>query len=140
MATKTECQMYGKQPCAGIPSQRITIPRSAARASFSKGTPAGYTALEEYLHFKSAPHLFIAKGQATRAEIDLSHYTTGFTNSPKFTISNVTGGTAAQGGAGGKLVRFTASKTEGRGGFLFTITDADGSKWTQQFAICVTGS
>ena len=107
---------------------------------FPEGTAAGYTALEEYLHFKSVPHLLIAKGTATRAEIDLSRFTTGFANSPKFTISNVTGGTATQGGAGGKLIHFTASKTEGRGGFLFTVTDADGSTWTQQFAICVTGS
>jgi len=107
---------------------------------FPEGTAAGYTALEEYLHFKSVPHLFLAKGAATRPEIDLSRYTAGFTNSPKFTISNITGGTAIQGGAEGKLVRFTANKIEGRGGFLFTVADADGSKWTQQFAICVTGS
>ncbi|MEK7949835.1 hypothetical protein [Luteolibacter soli] len=107
---------------------------------FPEGTPAGYTALEEYLHFKSVPHLFIAQGAVTRPEIDLSRYTTGFSNTAKFTLSNITGGTAIQGGEGGKLVRFTAGKTAGRGGFLFTVTDADGSKWTQQFAICVTGS
>lgn len=107
---------------------------------FPEGAPTGHTALEEYLHFKSIPHLFMVKGATTRPEIDLSRYTAGFTNSPKFTISNVAGGTAIQGGAGGKLVRFTANKAEGRGSFLFTVTDADGSKWTQQFAICVTGS
>jgi pectate lyase len=107
---------------------------------FPEGTPAGYTALEEYLYFKSVPHLFVATGTVTRPEIDLSRYTDGFKNSPKFTISNVTGGTAIQGGAGGKLVRFTAGKASGRGGFHFTVTDADGSTWTQQFAICVTGS
>jgi len=107
---------------------------------FPEGTSSGYTALEEYLHFKSVPHLFIAKGAITRPEIDLSRYTAGFANSPKFTLSKVTGGTAIQGGPGGKLVRFTAGNIGGRGGFLFTVTDADGSKWTQQFAICVTGS
>jgi pectate lyase len=107
---------------------------------FPEGTPSGYTALEEYLHFKSVPHLFVAKGAVTRPEIDLSRYTAGFANAPKFTISNITAGTAIQGGPGGKLVRFTAGNTGGRGGFLFTVTDADGSKWTQQFAICVTGS
>ena len=77
---------------------------------FPEGTRADHTALEEYLHFKSVPHLFIAKGATTRPEIDLSRYTTGFTNSPKFILSNFTGGTAIQGGAGGKLVRFTANK------------------------------
>jgi pectate lyase len=103
---------------------------------FPAGTPDGYTALEEYLHFKAVPHAFLAKGE--RRDIDLSRYTGGFTKSPKFTISHLTGGTALQGG-GGKLVRFTAGKTAGRGGFLFTVTDAEGSSWTRQFAVCVTG-
>jgi autotransporter-associated beta strand protein len=104
------------------------------------GTPAGYTRLEEYLHFKSVPHMLLMKGSATSPDIDLSRFTAGFTNTPVFTLSGITGGTATQGGAGGKLVHFTANNTAGRGGFLFTVTDADGSSWTQQFAICIAGS
>ncbi len=103
------------------------------------GSATGYTRLEEYLHFKSVPHAFVAKGTSP-ADIDLGRHTAGFTKSPKFTISGVTGGNAIQGGPGGKLVRFTANKTAGRGGFLFTVTDADGATWTRQFAICITGS
>ncbi|WP_265594165.1 hypothetical protein [Haloferula sp. BvORR071] len=107
---------------------------------FPKGSAEGYTRLEEYLHFKSVPHLFMEKGRAAPIEIDLSRYTAGFTKSPKFTISDVSGGKAIQDGPGGKLVRFTAGNSAGRGGFRFTVTDAEGDAWTRQFAICITGS
>jgi hypothetical protein len=107
---------------------------------FPEGSADGYTRLEEYLHFKSLPHAFVEKGKGPSAEIDLGKYTAGFTKSPKFTISAVTGGKAIQGGPGGKLVRFTAGNSAGRGGFLFTVSDADGDTWTRSFAICVTGS
>jgi autotransporter-associated beta strand protein len=104
------------------------------------GTPAGYTRLEEYLHFLAVPHLTIQKDTSTSPDIDLTRFTSGFSQSPVFTISNVTGGTLTQSGTGGKLVHFTAQSTAGRGGFLFTVTDADGSTWTQQFAICVANT
>jgi pectate lyase len=107
---------------------------------FPAGTPEGYTRLEEFLHFKSVPHLMLMKGTATKPVIDLGRYTSGFTKSPVFTLAGVTGGSAKQGGPGGKLVQFTAANVAGRGGFLFTVTDADGGSWTQQFAICITGS
>ncbi|MCB0068921.1 MAG: multicopper oxidase family protein, partial [Caldilineaceae bacterium] len=58
-------------------------------AFFPTGYPAGYTRLEEYLHFKSVPHMVIAKNTATNPDIDLSRYTSGFTNNPVFTISNI---------------------------------------------------
>ncbi|MEO5715451.1 MAG: hypothetical protein ABIT37_18375 [Luteolibacter sp.] len=107
---------------------------------FPAGTAKGYTRLEEYLHFMSMPHGYVAKGKLLAKDIDLSRHTAGFAKSPKFTISGVTGGNAIQGGPGGKLVRFTADKAARRGGFLFTVTDADGGTWTRQFAVCVTGS
>ena len=109
-------------------------------AFFPVGYPAAYTRLEEFLHFKSVPHMLLLKNTATSPDIDLTRYTSGFTKSPVFTISSVTGGSATQSGTGGKLVHFTANNTVGRGGFLFTVTDADGSSWTQQFAICIAGS
>lgn len=107
---------------------------------FPEGSAEGYSRLEEYLHFKSVPHAFVVTGKGPAADIDLSRYTAGFAKSPKFTISGVSGGKAIQGGPGGKLVRFTAGDAAGRGGFLFTVTDADGDTWTRQFAICVTGA
>ncbi|MES2438784.1 MAG: hypothetical protein V4584_06950 [Verrucomicrobiota bacterium] len=106
---------------------------------FPAGTAAGYTRLEEYLHFKSVPHAYVVK-EKSPADIDLTRYTTGFTKSPQFSISGVNGGKALQAGPGGKLVRFTAGNSPGRGGFLFTVTDADGATWTRQVAICITAS
>jgi autotransporter-associated beta strand protein len=107
---------------------------------FPAGFPAAYTRLEEYLHFKSVPHLLMLKNTATSPDIDLSRYTAGFADSPVFTLANVSGGTATQSGTGGKFVHFTAQATAGRGGFDFTVTDAAGSSWTQRFAICIVNS
>lgn len=107
---------------------------------FPSGYPASYTRLEEYLHFKSVPHLLLLKNTATSPDIDLARYTSGFPNNPVFTIANVTGGTVTQSGTGGKLVHFTANNAAGRGGFDFTVTDAEGSTWTRRFAICITNS
>ena len=107
---------------------------------FPPGEGAGYTRLEEYLHFKSLPHAFVTAGSFAPKDIDLSRYTRGFPKSPKFTVSRVSGGTFRQAGAGGRLVRFAADKKPGRAGFVFTVTDADGDSWTRFFAICVTGN
>ena len=109
-------------------------------AFFPAGYSTSYTRLEEYLHFKAVPHMMLLKSTATSPSIDLTRYTSGFSSSPVFTLSNVTGGSVAQSGIGGKLVQFTANNTAGRGGFLFTVTDAAGSSWTQQFAVCITNS
>lgn len=104
-----------------------------------EGTADVYTRLEEYLHFKSVPHAWLTGGRDAVLQIDLSRYTGGFTKSAKFKITSVTAGTVQQGGDGGKLLRFKPSKL-GRGGFQFTVTDADGDTWTQQFAVCITKS
>ncbi|MCU0796833.1 MAG: autotransporter-associated beta strand repeat-containing protein [Akkermansiaceae bacterium] len=106
---------------------------------FPAGSSTSYTRLEEYLHFKSVPHLMLQKGTASAA-IDLSRYCSGFSNNPTFTLANITGGTAAQSGPGGRTITFTANNTAGRGGFNFTVTDAEGDTWTRQFAIAITNS
>lgn len=102
---------------------------------FGAGYYGVYRRLEEFLHFKACPHLMLVKGAVTNPDINLAHYTQGFSKSPVFTISNVTGGSAV---LSGSLVHFTAQATPGRGGFDFNVTDAEGSSWTQHFCICVT--
>ncbi len=108
---------------------------------FPPNTEAGYTYLEEYLHFCAVPHGWMAKNTAalpSSLTVDLSRYTCGFTNSPVFTISNIAGGSVMQ---NGPVVEFTPTQDfHGRAGFDFNVTDADGSSWTQQFAILVTVS
>ena len=106
---------------------------------FPENTPAGYTHLEEYLHFCAIPHAWISKNtpeQPSSFMVDLRRYTSGFTDAPSFIISNVSGGRVQQDGS---VVTFTPTENYyGRAGFDFTVSDADGSSWTQQFAMLVT--
>ena len=103
------------------------------------GTAAGYTRLEEYLHFKAIPHGFVARntaGNPTAIPIDLAKFTSGFTVSPVFTTSNAVGGTV---GIAGTRATFTPTvDTFGRARFDFTVTDAQGHAWTQTCALLVT--
>ncbi|MEO5913577.1 MAG: hypothetical protein ABIS50_05055 [Luteolibacter sp.] len=102
----------------------------------------GYTQLEEYLHFLSIPHAVVTDSNLT---IDLRKFTAGFSKSPAFKISDITGGTIEQlaengttRSATGPIVKFVATaKTQGRAQFNFTVLDADRSTWTRQFGILV---
>ena len=119
----------------------LSAPQTAA-SFFPPGSPAGYTQLEEYLHFKAVPHGTVAKNTIASPsfiDIDLGKFTSGFTSPPVFTLSNVTNGTITQSGSGGALVRFTPTTDfSGRGGFLFTVTDSEGDSWTQQCCLLIS--
>ncbi len=117
---------------------------------FPAGTPAGYTYLEEYLHFLAVPHATVEKntaGTPTLQVIDLRKFTDGFANAPAFTVGSVVNGTTQQfladgttPSATGPILNFTPTPDVfGRAGFNFTVTDAEGSQWTQQFAILIPG-
>ncbi|MFM2171986.1 MAG: hypothetical protein RI957_2215, partial [Verrucomicrobiota bacterium] len=111
---------------------------------FPPNTPAGYTHLEEYLHFKSQPHALLPKntlGAPIFLDIDLSRYTGGFTASPVFTVSNLSGGAITQSGTGGGIARFTPTlNASGRAWFDFTVTDSAGSAWTQRFNVLISAN
>ena len=109
---------------------------------FPPRTPAGYTRLEEYLHFLAMPHIVVLRntGGAVPVAIDLKKFTAGFSKAPAFKISAVSGGSVIPDAAGGSTVTFRpAPNHTGRAKFDFTVTDADGSSWTQTCAILVTG-
>lgn len=118
---------------------------------FPVGTQAGYTYLEEYLHFLAVPHATVVKNTADAPSsqvIDLRKYTEGFASAPAFTISGVVNGTTQQYLAdgttpspNGPVVKFTPTLNAiGRAGFNFTVVDADLSQWTQQFAILISSA
>jgi autotransporter-associated beta strand protein len=111
---------------------------------FPANTPAGYTHLEEYLHFKAVPHASLLKntaGSPSFIDIDLRRYTGGFTASPVFTVANVTGGAVTQSGPGNALVRFTPTQDlAGRARFDFTVTDSAGDTWAQTFCLLVSAT
>ncbi len=120
-----------------------------ATTYFPANTPAGYTYLEEYLHFCAMPHAMIDKNtvsQPSSIRIDLSRYTRGFADSPEFTIDASYYGTVTQYEQDGTTVSSTGPVVVfipdegfyGRAGFNFTVSDADGSSWTQLYAIFVT--
>lgn len=101
-----------------------------------EGTPAGYTRLEEYLHFLAVPHAELESGG--KLTIDLERYTSGFMLGPTFKVSDVEGGTVKPAAPNNRRVVFTAAKGhKGRAGFLFTVQDAEGSRWTQQCLLLV---
>lgn len=133
---------------AAVQDHNTALPSSGGLVTgttfFPANTPAGYTRLEEYLHFLAVPHASLAKNTAAAPSsitVDLRKFTAGFVNSPVFTLANVTGGSASQSGTGGALVTFTpATDTFGRARFEFTVTDADGGAWTQTFALLVSAA
>ncbi len=111
---------------------------------FPVNTPAGYTRLEEYLHFLAIPHGFVAKsvnGGLTSIVIDLRKFTSGFTVTPTFATANVIGGTVAPSGPGNAIATFSPTVGyTGRARFEFTVSDSQGSVWTQTCALVVTNS
>jgi len=106
---------------------------------FPANTPAGYTRLEEYLHFLATPHATVARNTAAQPSsitIDLGRFTPGFPNSPIFTTANVIGGSV---NVAGNIATFTPTlNASGRARFDFTVTDAEGSQWTQTFNLLVS--
>jgi len=102
---------------------------------FPVGTGEGYTRLEEYLHFLASPHGVIEESKPLRTvklSIDLKKFTSGFQESPVFTISNIVGGTVLQTGNGGSVVHFQPKNGwTGRAWFDFTVRDKEGSTLKQ---------
>jgi autotransporter-associated beta strand protein len=101
----------------------------------------GYTALEEYLHFLAVPHATIAKnisGSPSSLDVDLRKFTSGFTKTPVFTVTNATNGTITLLGDGRTAHFVPDLNFSGRARYDFTVTDSDGSTWTQSLLILVS--
>lgn len=112
--------------------------------AFVTNNPAGYTLLEEYLHFRATPHAVLGKSVAdnlTSQDVDLRSYTSGFTNKAPvtYTIANVSTGTVTL--VGGNVAHYEPPTNYfGRASFNFTVTDGDGSSWTQPFLLLVSAT
>ena len=109
---------------------------------FPPNTPAGYTRLEEYLHFLTIPHATIPRntaGGASAMTVDLRKFAAGFNKPPVvFTLSNVTNGAAVLQPDGFTVVFTPTLNYSGRARFDFTVTDGDGSAWTQTLGVLVS--
>jgi hypothetical protein len=105
-----------------------------ATSFLPENSPPGYTRLEEYLHFLAIPHGIVPRN--TSVTLDLRKYTSGFVKNPAFKTSGLIGGSLKSSGPGDSLVTFTpVPGHSGRASFEFTVTDADGSTWTQPCAL-----
>jgi fibronectin type 3 domain-containing protein len=107
--------------------------------AYVTNVPAGYTLLDEYLHFLTIPHAIVAMNGSTDA--DLRNFTSGFDKTPvAFTLSNITNGTAVL-QPDGYTVHFVPNADfVGRARFDFQVTDGGGHALTQNFAVLVSGS
>ena len=105
------------------------------------GTVAGYTRLEEYLHFLAIPHGTVARNAGIA--VNMAKFTGGFSSSPAFTVlpADVSNGSVVLSGAGNSIATFTpALNYTGRARFEFKVTDSAGHEWTQTCALVVTNS
>ena len=104
-------------------------------------TVAGYTLLEEYLHYKSIPHGILARNTSAAPSsivVNLAKFTSGFSSSPVFNFSNAANGTV---NIVGPAATFTPTLNfTGRARFDFTVTDSSGHSWTQTCALVVTNT
>ena len=104
-------------------------------------TPAGYTRLEEYLHFKAIPHAAINRnisGTPSSLTVDLRRYTRGFKKAPvTFSFSNISNGSVSLQSNGYTAVFTPTLNFAGRARFDFTVTDGDGSTWAQTLGVLV---
>jgi hypothetical protein len=112
--------------------------------AYLPAAPAGYTLLEEYLHFRAIPHAIMSRNLADEpsgVDVDLRRYTAGFLKpSAVFVLSRVANGSVSL-LADGYTARFIPSTNFiGRARFDFRVQDGDASAWTQTMAVLVTPS
>lgn len=116
----------------GLNTQSATGDFSDANADTDSD---GFTNLDDYLEWMSAPHYTLAVDQV--AEINLKSLSRGYTAQPAFTFSLVQNGQVVL--TSDSIARFTPSGT-GLGSFTFTVTDAEGSSMSRTVGLHVTAA
>jgi autotransporter-associated beta strand protein len=97
-------------------------------------TSSGYTLLENYLNFLAAPHSVTRTN--TPVDISLSQFTSGFSASSTFSLTNATNGTVTLLNSTNAHFVPTANFS-GLGSFNFTVTDS-GLSLSVAVTVCVT--
>ena len=95
----------------------------------------GYTLLEDYLNFMAEPHYVMAPGMQT--SIDVKALFAGFTKNPQY-AADVTG-IVATAQLADDMLTMTASSGEGLATVLLTVIDAEGSTYSRQLNVAVSG-
>ena len=94
----------------------------------------GYTLLEDYLNFMGEEHVVVAPGEQTT--IDIAKLFVGFTKVPAYS-AEVTG-LSATGALDGSTLTVKGSE-EGLTTITLTVTDAEGSHYSRQLHVAVSG-
>ncbi len=97
-------------------------------------TADGYTLLEHYLNFLAAPHAVTQTN--TPVDINLAQFTSGFSPSTTFSLTNATNGAVTL--VGGTTAHFVPNANfSGLGSFSFSINDS-GLALSASVTVCVT--
>lgn len=91
----------------------------------------GYTALEDYLHFMSAPHLLMQPG--VQQNVTLAPLFAGYTDAPVYTVE----GDNLQTSLADGVLTVTATE-EGLYTLYIKVTDGAGASYTRPYHIAVT--
>ena len=93
----------------------------------------GYTNLNQYLNWLGGPHAQVTLGGYI--DVDLQPFTSGFTSTATYTITDATSGTAVILGDG-HTARFTSTgSTTGLGSFSYTVDDGRSMTGTVQVLV-----
>ena len=119
----------------GMPNWYETLIGSDANVANHNADPDndGYTLLEEYLEFIAHPYIILMEGEA--GTFDVSTEFRGFTKSPAYTVASADPSLSAAISGSTLSVKPTSAgifKT------MVTVTDDEGSEYTQQFGVAVT--
>jgi len=93
----------------------------------------GYTLLEDYLEFMAHPYVVLTFGQDTT--VDVTPWFRGFQKSPVFTIAYDSPLFEAE--VSGAQVKVRAGSVSGMAPVTVTVTDSDGSTFSQRLSVAV---
>lgn len=122
----------------GIPNWYENITGSNPDVASNNDDPDrdGWTLLEDYLDFMAHPYIILAPDAS--APFDVSGEFCGFTNAPQFSVTSDSDLFTAS-TSGSAVIDIKAGNKTGIGHISVTVTDAEGSTYTQRFGVAVSG-
>ncbi len=122
----------------GVPNWYETLVGSDENTADNNVDPNhdGWTQLEDYLEFMAHPYLVLAPGQTQT--FNVAPHFRGFTNQPVFTVQ--ADPTLCTATLADSVLTVEAGKQGGITSLTLTVTDAEGSTFSQLLNIAVTGN
>ncbi len=111
-----------------------TNPNEADNNGDSKND--GWTNLERYLDFMAQPYVMVAPGE--EVTFNVAPEFRGFTNNPVFSIRTADNTYTAE--INDSIITVKAANSKAIGEIQMTVTDGDGTTYTQRLGVAITGS